>query len=188
MSKIIYLPIVFSVLFLSSLIADTAEANGSHSDSTEKKEMHKMEEMGHETMEHKMEHDMDSMEHQMMDHSHGDVGPCSGGRHSGMDMMEPLKKGPDFNEGKVQIISPKDGDTINKSSVRVKFNLIDKGSAGQHLHIFLDGACKKMIMGGKTHILANLSEGEHTIDIRIMTKHHKETGAKDSVKVTVVNQ
>jgi hypothetical protein len=45
-----------------------------------------------------------------------------------------------------------------------------------------------MIMGGKTHILANLSEGVHTIDIRIMTKHHKETGAKGSVKVTVVNQ
>ena len=45
-----------------------------------------------------------------------------------------------------------------------------------------------MIMGGKTHILANLSEGEHTIDIRLMTEHHKETGAKDSVKVTVVNQ
>jgi hypothetical protein len=184
MSKTIYLPIVFSILFLSSLIAATVEGNGSHSHSTEKKEMHKMEEMGNE----KMEHNMDSMEHEMMDHSHGDVGPCSGGRHSGMDMMGPLKKGPDFNEGSVQIISPKDGDTINKSSVRVKFNLIDKGTAGQHLHIFVDSVCKKMIMGGKTHILANLSEGKHTIDIRLMTKHHKETGAKDSVTVTVVNQ
>ncbi len=187
MSKIIYLPIVFSVLFLSSLIADTAEGNGSHSHSTEKKEMQKMEDSGDHKMK-EMEHHMDSMEHEMMDHSHGDVGPSSGGRHSGMDMMEPLKKGPDFNEGAVRIISPKDGDTINKSSVRVKFDLIDKGTAGQHLHIFVDSVCKKMIMGGKTHILANLSEGKHTIDIRLMTKHHKETGAKDSVKVTVVNQ
>ncbi len=182
MSKIIYLPIVFSILFFSSLIAATVEGNGSHSHSTEKKEM------GNEKMEHKMEHKMDIMEHQMMDQGHGDVGPCSGGRHSGMDMMEPLKKGPDFNEGNIQIISPKDGDTINKSSVRVKFNLIDKGTAGQHLHIFVDNSCKKMIMGGTTHILANLSEGDHTIDIRLMTKHHKETGAKDSVTVTVVNQ
>ena len=187
MRKIVYLFIISFLMFSNSIIVDSVHGHGPKSQSSEDKEMQKMEGGGDHKMK-EMVNNMDSMEHQMMDQGHGDTRPCSGGRHSGMDMMEPLKKGPDFNEGNVQIISPKDGDTINKSSVRVKFNLIDKGTAGQHLHIFLDGVCKKMIMGGKTHILANLNEGEHTIDIRLMTKHHKETGAKDSVKVTVVNQ
>jgi hypothetical protein len=183
MSKIISLPVVFSMLFLSLITTNSAEGNDSHS--IEKKDRHKMESLQPDMKE--MEHDMDSMEHKMMDHGHGDVGPCTGGSHSDMNMMEPLIKGPDFNEGKVRIVSPKDGDIIKRSSVRVEFNVIDKGTAGQHLHIFLDGECKKMIMGGKRHVLANLSEGEHTIDIRLMTEHHKETGAKDSVRITVVN-
>ena len=183
MRKMIYLFLISSLMFFNSIIVDTVQGHGPKPASSEDKEMQKMEGDG----DHKM-NNKDSMGHQMLDQGHGDVGPCSGGRHSDMDMMEPLKKGPDFNEGNVQIISPIDGDTINKSSVRVKFDLIDKGTAGQHLHIFVDNACKKMIMGGTTHILANLNEGDHTIDIRLMTKHHKETGAKDSVKITVVNQ
>jgi hypothetical protein len=184
MSKIISLPIVFSILFLVSLIATAEGGGGSHSHSTDKKEMHSMEGMQPDMKE--KENDMDNMEHSMT--GHGDVGPCSGGAHSDMKMMEPLVKGPDFYEGKVRIVSPKDGDVINRPSVRVQFELIDKGSAGQHLHIYLDGECKKMIMSGKTHILANLSEGEHTIDLKLMTEHHQNTGAKDSVKITVVNQ
>ncbi len=90
------------------------------------------------------------------------------------------------SDGEVVIMSPADGATISGSSVDVVFELRDKGSRGDHVHLYLDGKLVKPLHGKKvSHTINGLRGGTHTITVRIATKRHEVLETKASVNVHV---
>lgn len=100
--------------------------------------------------------------------------------------MQPMGEPPSANStGKVVILEPDNGTVIKSRTVKVVFDIPEKGSAGNHLHIYLDGRCRNMIRSGKTHYLSGLREGKHKIELRLVSKNHHEYGVSASVEITV---
>ncbi len=100
--------------------------------------------------------------------------------------MQPMGEPPSANStGKVVILEPDNGTVIKSRTVKVVFDIPEKGDAGNHLHIYLDGRCRNMIRSGKTHYLSGLREGKHKIELRLVSKNHHEYGVSASVEITV---
>jgi len=90
------------------------------------------------------------------------------------------------SDGVVKINSPEDGAVIKGNSVVVSFEIKDKGSRGDHVHLFLDGRLVKPLYGVKSEYkIKGLSKGDHKIEIRLSTKSHHVLDVKDSVTITV---
>ncbi len=121
-------------------------------------------------------------------------GQMKGMEMKGMDMkaapvmacMRPKgepPKGP--ATGKVVILEPANGALITSRTVKVAFDIPEKGSFGNHLHIYLDGRCRNMIRSGRTYYLSSLREGKHKIELRLVSKDHHEYGPSATVEITV---
>ncbi len=88
--------------------------------------------------------------------------------------------------GEVTITSPDDGAAIKGSSVDVVFELRDKVTRGNHVHLYLDGKLVKPLHGRKVSYTINgVSSGKHTITIKLATKSHQVLDVTDSVSVDV---
>jgi hypothetical protein len=86
--------------------------------------------------------------------------------------------------GKVVIHSPEDGATVSGDSLKVSFEIADKGKRGDHVHVFLNGKLLKPVYG-KSHTIKGLEKGEHTIEVKLASKNHIILGPKAAVLVTV---
>ncbi|HLC17515.1 MAG TPA: Ig-like domain-containing protein [Thermodesulfobacteriota bacterium] len=86
-------------------------------------------------------------------------------------------------DGAVAISSPEDGAVVGET-VEVAFEIVDKGSRGDHVHLFLDGKLLDPVYT-KTYTVKGLSKGEHTIEVKLVTKNHVLLGPSASAKVTV---
>ncbi len=89
-------------------------------------------------------------------------------------------------DGVVKINSPEDGAVLKGNSVVVSFEIKDKGSRGDHVHLFLDGRLVKPLRGVKgEYTIKGLTKGEHNIEIRLSTKSHHVLDITDGVAITV---
>jgi len=98
----------------------------------------------------------------------------------------PARAAEKSTDGEVAITSPADGETIHGNTVDVYIELRDRGSQGNHVHIYLDGKLIKPLYGKKiAYTLRGLGRGKHKITIRLATKRHRVLEANDSVTVNV---
>lgn len=88
-------------------------------------------------------------------------------------------------KGKIVILKPENGAVIKRRSVKVVFDIPEKGSLGNHVHLYLDGRCKSMIRSGRSYFLSGLREGKHKIDLRLVSTEHEEYGPSASVEFIV---
>ncbi len=88
-------------------------------------------------------------------------------------------------KGKVVILKPENGAVIKGRSVKVVFDIPEKGDQGNHVHLYLDGRCKSMIRSGRSYVLSGLREGKHKINLRLVTMEHEEYGPSAIVEVMV---
>ncbi|MFQ5441533.1 MAG: hypothetical protein ACE5EB_02280 [Thermodesulfobacteriota bacterium] len=89
-------------------------------------------------------------------------------------------------DGVVKINSPEDGAVIKDSSVVVSFEILNKGSRGDHVHLYLDGKLVKPLRGVKgEYTITGLTKGEHQLEIRLSTKGHHVLDIRDGVTITV---
>ena len=86
--------------------------------------------------------------------------------------------------GKVTIISPKDGETLQASSIVVLEVEVDNGIEGDHIHLYIDGYFEAIIKE-ESYKMKGLPKGEHSIVVKLATKRHKELGPEDTVKFTI---
>jgi len=93
-------------------------------------------------------------------------------------------------EVSITIVSPADGAVIETSSIPIETRFV-RGTAGEHLHIYLDGKFAKTTKR-ETMILWDVRDGERTIEVRAASREkdekgveHKELGINASVKVLV---
>ncbi|MBS0169506.1 MAG: hypothetical protein JSR62_04065 [Nitrospira sp.] len=84
------------------------------------------------------------------------------------------------NATTINILSPRNGDTVTET-FDIKYEILN-APAGNHAHVYLDGAYQKGFKGTFTHV----AKGEHTITVKIADHDHKDTGsATDSITVRV---
>ncbi len=89
-------------------------------------------------------------------------------------------------DGEVAITSPSDGAVMSGVGVEVVIELRDRGSRGDHVHLYLDGKLVKPLYGEKvTYTFPSLGHGEHTFTVRLATKGHRLLEAEDSVTVSI---
>jgi len=110
-----------------------------------------------------------------------DVVPCM----ESAVMIHPEKKS-HSKEGKVVILTPKNGAVIKARRVKVKFDISKKGTRGDHLHIYLNGRCLNMVRGNISYSVGGLKPGTNRIDVRLVDKNHIEYGPRDSVEIKVM--
>jgi hypothetical protein len=79
----------------------------------------------------------------------------------------------------VQIVVPKDGDTVGQS-FDLKYEL-HAGSQAHHAHVYLDGQYQKGFKGTFT----NVASGKHEIKVQAANKDHKLLLASAVVHVEV---
>lgn len=120
------------------------------------------------------------MDHGTHDMGKGDIVSC-------MHVESGGKKNKDTS-GKVVILKPADGAVIHSRSVKVEFDIPDKGSRGNHLHIYLDGRCLNMIRSGTSYHVSGLREGPHRINLRLVDKDHVEYGPEAVTNFQVVKK
>lgn len=89
-------------------------------------------------------------------------------------------------DGAVRINSPEDGAVIKGSSVVVSFEILNKGSRGDHVHLYLDGKLVKPLRGVKgEYTITGLTKGKHELEIRLSTKGHHVLDIEDGVTIKV---
>ena len=89
-------------------------------------------------------------------------------------------------DGEVAITSPTDGETIRHGTVDVLIELRDRGSRGNHVHLYVDGRLIKPLYGDRiSYTLRGLTRGRHTITVRLATKRHRVLDPHDSITVNV---
>mgnify|MGYP006418038269 FL=1 len=173
MPKIIFISIS-TLMFVLSGFLSTGYTNGNnhgHGKSHGKKvgDMKKMK------LKKKMDHGAHTM-------GKGDIVPC-------MHMPEKMgDKKTMKTRGKVVILKPADGAVIHSRNLKVEFDIPDRGSRGNHLHIYLDGRCLNMIRSGKSYHISGLKEGAHKIDLRLVDKDHLEYGPQAVTNIKVVKK
>ncbi len=119
--------------------------------------------------------------HHQMDMGKGDIVPCM------QSMVKSNQAKPkNYKKGKVVILKPQNGAVVKSRSVRVVFDVPDKGSTGDHLHIYMDGRCLNMIKAGDSYVVTSMRDGKHRIELRLVDKDHFEYGPKASVEVNVI--
>lgn len=80
----------------------------------------------------------------------------------------------------INILSPRNGDTVPET-FEIKYEILN-APAGNHAHVYLDGAYQKGFQGTFTQV----PKGAHTITVKIADHDHKDAGtATDSVTVKV---
>lgn len=80
----------------------------------------------------------------------------------------------------ISILSPHNGETVTET-FDIKYEILN-APAGNHAHVYLDGAYQKGFKGTFTQV----PKGEHTITLKIADHDHKDAGtATDSVTVKV---
>ncbi|MFQ5480262.1 MAG: Ig-like domain-containing protein [Thermodesulfobacteriota bacterium] len=88
--------------------------------------------------------------------------------------------------GDIAIISPADNAELTGGTVDVVFELRNKGTRGDHVHLYLDGKLVKPLHGEKvSYTISGLGSGTHSIEIKLATKGHKVLDAEDSVTVNM---
>jgi hypothetical protein len=84
------------------------------------------------------------------------------------------------NSTTINILSPRDGESVSET-FEIKYEILN-APAGNHAHVYLDGAYQKGFKGTFTRV----PKGEHTITVKIADHDHKDAGtATHSVTVTV---
>lgn len=84
------------------------------------------------------------------------------------------------NTTTINILSPHNGDTVTET-FDIKYEILN-APAGNHAHVYLDGAYQKGFKGTFSH----LPKGEHTITVKIADHDHKDAGsATDTITVRV---
>lgn len=93
-------------------------------------------------------------------------------------------------DASLTIVSPADGAVIETSSIPIETRFV-RGTAGDHLHIYVDGKFAKTTKR-ESMTLWDLRDGERTIEVRAASREkdekgveHKELGINASVKVLV---
>ena len=80
----------------------------------------------------------------------------------------------------IKIRAPRDGEEVSET-VDIKYEILN-APAGNHAHVYLDGAYQKGFKGTFTSV----AKGEHTITVKIADHDHKDAGtATDSITVKV---
>ncbi len=97
------------------------------------------------------------------------------------------------DETSLTIVSPMDGAVFETSKIPIETRFV-RGTAGDHLHIYVDGNFAKTTKRD-TMILWDLEDGEHAIEVRVASREkdekgveHKELGISATVKVTVMTK
>ncbi len=156
---------VFCLIFLPALVVENGTTQEHGGGKAQMKEMKSME-------------GMKGMKHMGM----GDapIVPCM------QVMVKSTSKRPKGSKkGKVVILKPENGAVIKRRSVKVVFDIPEKGDQGNHVHLYLDGRCKSMIRSGRSYVLSGLREGKHKINLRLVTMEHEEYGPSAIVEITV---
>ena len=85
------------------------------------------------------------------------------------------------NTTTINILSPRNGEKVSET-FDIKYEILN-APAGNHAHVYLDGAYQKGFKGTFTSV----AKGEHTITVKIADHDHKDAGtATDSITVKVV--
>lgn len=123
-----------------------------------------------------------TMNHGAHEMGKSDVVPCMhmSSKSGGMKSKD--------TSGKVVILKPTDGAVIHSRSVKVEFDVPDKGSRGNHLHIYLDDRCLNMIRSGNSYHISGLREGPHKINLRLVDKDHIEYGPEAVTRIRVLKK
>ena len=80
----------------------------------------------------------------------------------------------------ISILSPRNGEKVSET-FDIKYEILN-APAGNHAHVYLDGAYQKGFKGTFTSV----AKGEHTITVKIADHDHKDAGtATDSITVKV---
>jgi len=84
------------------------------------------------------------------------------------------------NTTTINILSPRNGEKVSET-FDIKYEILN-APAGNHAHVYLDGAYQKGFKGTFTSV----AKGEHTITVKIADHDHKDAGtATDSITVKV---
>lgn len=91
-----------------------------------------------------------------------------------------------FGQGKVQIISPSEGATLDAMEENKLVYEVDPGPRGDHVHVYVDdkevGILRKL---KGTYLMETLSAGKRNICIKVVNKAHVPVGIEQCVQVTV---
>lgn len=89
-------------------------------------------------------------------------------------------------EAAVTILSPEDGATLDMMAQnRVQYAVVP-GPRGDHVHFYVDGdesAVLRQLKG--SYLLGSLTEGRHTLCIKVVNKNHTPIGIERCIKVTM---
>jgi len=89
-------------------------------------------------------------------------------------------------QGKVQIISPVNGATLDAMDENHLAYEVDPGPRGDHVHVYVDdkevGILRKL---KGSYLLENLSSGKRSICVKTVNKAHVPVGIEQCVQVTV---
>jgi hypothetical protein len=88
------------------------------------------------------------------------------------------------DDGKVTILKPEEGEVVQGSGYTVEFEL-DKGSRGDHVHIFLDGKHVAPVTKKSSYKLTRLKKGPHTVTLKLADKNHDYLGPEGEVNFKV---
>ena len=89
-------------------------------------------------------------------------------------------------QGKVQIISPVNGSTLDAMGENHLTYEVDPGPRGDHVHVYVDdkevGILRKL---KGSYLLESLSSGKRRICVKTVNKAHVPIGIEQCVQVTV---
>ncbi len=89
-------------------------------------------------------------------------------------------------EASVQILSPRDGATLDvMDQHRIEYAVV-AGPRGDHVHVYVDDkevGILRQLTG--SYLFETLPEGAHTLCIKVVNRAHVPIGVEDCVRVTV---
>ena len=89
-------------------------------------------------------------------------------------------------DGSVTISAPANGAKISPSAITTITYDVTPGSAGDHVHLYVDNGEASVIRKLKgNYSLDKLPLGKHEICIKVVTKSHTPTGVQQCIKVSV---
>jgi len=89
-------------------------------------------------------------------------------------------------EASVTILTPADGAALDlMAENRVQYSVVP-GPRGDHVHFYVDGeetAVLRQLKG--SYLLGSLTEGEHSLCIKVVNKNHTPIGVEQCIKVVM---
>jgi hypothetical protein len=91
-----------------------------------------------------------------------------------------------LGQGKVSILSPVDGATLDAMDENRLIYEVDPGPRGDHVHVYIDSkevAILRKLKG--SYLLETPATGRHSLCVKVVNKAHVPIGVEQCIQITV---